>query len=211
MTLYDASAIARIEARLVRGDAPRPAFPVEPRRRAAVAVCLRARGGEAEVLLIRRAERKGDPWSGHAAFPGGRADPADPSIEATAVREAREEVGLDLAPPRARLLGRMPDQPGRAQGRWIGLAITPVVYEVQGDPSFTLDPAEVDCTLWVPLSALAGGRHAGRMVYWWRPVRRLPVPLPFLLPCWRIGGLTIWGLTHRMLAALLEIAGPGGR
>jgi 8-oxo-dGTP pyrophosphatase MutT (NUDIX family) len=200
--------IARIEARIARGEAPRVDFPVAPTRRAAVAVVLREGGTGAEVLLIKRAERAGDPWSGHVAFPGGRADPEDASIEATAEREAREEVGLDLAPPAARRIGRLPDHPGRAAGRWIGLAITPVLYQVVGDPPLALDRAEVEATFWAPLAALASGRHDGRMLHWWRPLRRLPLSLPFVLPCWRYEGFTIWGLTHRMLRGLLEVAGP---
>ncbi|MEP6687797.1 MAG: NUDIX domain-containing protein, partial [Gemmatimonadales bacterium] len=59
------------------------------------------------VLLIRRADRAGDPWSGHMALPGGRREETDPDLVATAVRETFEEVGLSLAP--ADLLGSLDD------------------------------------------------------------------------------------------------------
>src|SRR6478752_6570976 len=55
------------------------------------------------VLLIRRAERAGDPWSGHMALPGGRREPEDADLVETARRETFEEVGLQLA--RSDLLG----------------------------------------------------------------------------------------------------------
>ncbi|MCA9639821.1 MAG: NUDIX domain-containing protein, partial [Myxococcales bacterium] len=72
-------------------------------RFAAVAAVLRPTDADTEVLLIRRAEHEGDPWSGHMAFPGGRHDPTDPDLLTTARRETLEEVGLDLS-RRARLL-----------------------------------------------------------------------------------------------------------
>jgi hypothetical protein len=46
-------------------------------KRAAVALILQLREGELGVLMIRRAEREGDPWSGQMAFPGGRMEPRD--------------------------------------------------------------------------------------------------------------------------------------
>ena len=75
-----------------------------------MAAILRPGDPEPEVLLIRRAEKVGDPWSGHMAFPGGRADPRDPDLRATAVRETREEVGLDLEND-AELIGILDDIP----------------------------------------------------------------------------------------------------
>ncbi|MDP5071772.1 MAG: NUDIX domain-containing protein, partial [Congregibacter sp.] len=65
-------------------------------KRAAVALVLQLRDGELGVLMIRRAEREGDPWSGQMAFPGGRMDKTDANGYAVAVRETHEEVGLLL-------------------------------------------------------------------------------------------------------------------
>lgn len=64
---------------------------------AAVAVVLRERDHSAEILIIQRAENPGDYWSGHLALPGGRLDPDDSSLMATAAREVAEEVGIHLS------------------------------------------------------------------------------------------------------------------
>jgi hypothetical protein len=67
-------------------------------KRSAVAMILQVRDGELHILMIKRAEREGDPWSGHMAFPGGRMDKTDANGYAVAVRETSEEVGLALGP-----------------------------------------------------------------------------------------------------------------
>ena len=78
-----------------------------PDCRAAVAVICCEQAGALHLLFITRAQRAGDPWSGHLAFPGGRLDPDDADPRAAAERETREEIGLDLGPEE--YLGRLDD------------------------------------------------------------------------------------------------------
>src|SRR5437764_14849814 len=63
---------------------------------AAVAI-LQTREEEESILLMRRAEREGDSWSGHWSFPGGRRDHEDPDLLHTALRELAEECSIQLA------------------------------------------------------------------------------------------------------------------
>src|SRR5690349_19787236 len=85
-----------------RRDPPRTRFLME----AAVAIVLRGPSLDAaEVLLVRRAHRAGDPWSGDMAFPGGRRAPYDADALVTAMRETREEIGVAL--DSADLLGEL--------------------------------------------------------------------------------------------------------
>src|SRR5204863_9089886 len=87
--------LAAVRRALV-GHQPQPA-QAPGARPAAVSLVLVEGAEGAELLLIKRAERAGDPWSGQIALPGGRQDPGDADLLATAVRETREETGVDLA------------------------------------------------------------------------------------------------------------------
>lgn len=167
-------------------------------RQAAVAAILRAPpspGADAEVLLVRRAEHPGDPWSGHMAFPGGRRDPEDATLLDTAIRETREEIGLDLAEHGA-LLARLPDVPAMARGRRIGMVIAPFVFTLRATPELALNHELVEA-LWAPLGPLARGELDATHPYE-HEGRRLD------LPCYRVGERVVWGLTHRMLVLLFE-------
>jgi 8-oxo-dGTP pyrophosphatase MutT (NUDIX family) len=166
-------------------------------RFAAVAAILRERNDEAEVLLIRRAEHEGDPWSGHMAFPGGRHDPTDPDLLHTAVRETAEEIGLRLARD-ADLVGRLDDLEAVARGRKVGMIIAPFVFAVQGDAELSLNRDEVREALWTPLGPLARGERDATF-----PYRHDGGELS--LPAYDVEGRIVWGLTHRMLSALLEM------
>ncbi len=114
---------------------------------AAVLICLH----DDAVLLARRAVHPADPWSGHAALPGGRWEPADPSLLATALRETEEEVGFDpLA--HGSLLGALGTQVGRGR-RVDGARIAVFVAALDERPAIALS-RELESAHWVPLSAL---------------------------------------------------------
>src|SRR5690606_12995479 len=84
-------------ARALAGHVPREAERDEPFKEAAVALVFRPVGeADAELLLIRRATRSGDPWSGQIGLPGGNRSRVDQTLEDTAVRETAEELGIDL-------------------------------------------------------------------------------------------------------------------
>lgn len=184
-----------IEAAL--GSLPR-GEPEVADRHAAVALVLRQRDADVEALLIRRAERDGDPWSGHMALPGGRVEPGETPL-ATAVREAREEVGLDLG-SLGRYVGRLPEHHALSGGILRPLAVTPCVFALEAEPPpLDLDGSEVSEALWVSLGALRSGGLAARFT-WSRPGIAAMV-----LPCWDYDGRRIWGLTHRILTTLFGL------
>lgn len=66
--------------------------------------------GDPEVLFIKRAARKGDRWAGHVALPGGKRDSEDEDDKAAAVREASEEIGMDLNVESCLYVGNLPER-----------------------------------------------------------------------------------------------------
>ena len=160
--------------------------------RAAVALVFCAPPhAEPELLFIERARRGGDPWSGHMAFPGGRRDEADPDIAATAARETREEAGLALGGP----IARLDDQSGNPRTSNLGpLVISPFVYEVRERPLLAPN-GEVQSTVWSPVAWLVHPDAAAEVKF-----ERDSVQLAF--PGVRYDRYTVWGLTYRILVNL---------
>lgn len=66
--------------------------------------------GDPEILFIKRVSHAGDRWAGHIAFPGGKKEPSDVDDQAAAVRETKEEVGLDLETDHCLFVGKLPER-----------------------------------------------------------------------------------------------------
>ena len=166
----------------------------------AVAVVLRA-ADDLEVLLIRRTEREGDPWSGHVAFPGGRRSPGDIDLTATALRETEEETGIGIAHA-GRVLGSLDEvEPGTH--RLPPVIIAPFVIAVPHETIVVPNPAEVVDAEWVSLSALRRREAASEL-----RLRRNDVDMTF--PAIVHRDYVIWGLTHRILGQFLSVAAEAG-
>lgn len=164
--------------------------------RSAVAVLLRFERGQPDVLLMKRAERAEDRWSGHISLPGGRESPDDPDLLATAMRETDEELGVDLRGS-ARLIGRLQPLRAMAHGRVLPMVIAPFVF-VETRPVTIALGHEAQEAFWMPMELAASGAISGEYPYVLGPETRT-------LPCWNYQGHVVWGLTHRMLDDLLRL------
>lgn len=176
-----------------------PAAPEAEGDHAAVSLVLRA-GREIEVLLIRRAEAEGDPWSGHMALPGGRRDPLDESLLQTAIRETLEETGIRLNQGGVPLGPLAPLVPSTR--RLPPISIFPFVFGVPEGTRARAASPEVDEVIWTPISYLQS------------PQAYDTVEIPIgdenrSFPCLRVEGRIIWGLTYRILQDLFRVIREG--
>lgn len=163
------------------------------RRVAAVAVVLHDEPSP-RVLLMKRAERVGDPWSGHISLPGGGYQASDGELLTTAIRETREELGIELTG--ARLLGSFDALSPRLSGPG-EIAVTPFVFTTRA----VLEPVcgpEAVAAFWLPLELAASGALDGTYRV---PVRDVDYP------SWTYEGHVIWGLTLRILQVVIA-GGP---
>lgn len=169
--------------------------------RAAVTLILRKRPGEVggvEALFVRRARVEGDPWSGHVALPGGRADTEDADLLDTARRETLEETGLAL--DRDDCLGRLAEIHPRSP-HLPPICVTPFVAWLDGDREVTLNH-ELTGYVWIPISALSDPRYRSTLV------REVPSVREF--PSIDYEGHVIWGLTFAILEDFLDVVGGAG-
>lgn len=168
-------------------------------RKAAVAAVLREGvvSDGAELLLIRRAENPRDPWSGHMAFPGGRVEKSERTRDA-ALRETREEIGLDLT-VHGTPLGRLSPVATMGRGAPVPMVIHPYVYALSAtEPALTLNE-EVAAVVWVPLRFLLDRRRRETMEW------KVAGAISLTMPCYRWDGNVLWGLTLKMVDELLGL------
>jgi 8-oxo-dGTP pyrophosphatase MutT (NUDIX family) len=186
-----------IRRRLGERLSPLRNLPIEPDRipQAAVTLILREAAGAAQLLIIKRAERPGDHWSGHLALPGGRAQIEDDGLIVTATRETYEEVGINLFDG-GEFIGQLellvPTNPILPP-----LEIAPFV--AVAPPEFTVRLSEeVAHAFWIAVADLKReGRSAVYSMRFGEVVKKWPAYPTEAGP--------IWGITERILTNFLSL------
>lgn len=170
--------------------------------RAAVAIIFRVgHNRDGDVLIIERSRHPSDPWSGHLAFPGGKQETNDESLLATAVREVKEEVGLELLKS-ATLLGGLDHV--RARGSVANFSVAPYVFEMLDTSApLSVDSKEVQRCLWVPTGPLQRGEQDTEY-------RVNQGPLRFRMPAYEVHGRQLWGLSYQILSQAFRCMAPEG-
>ncbi|MFV2007252.1 MAG: CoA pyrophosphatase [Longimicrobiales bacterium] len=165
-----------------------------PSVQASVSLVLRE-APSLEVLLIKRAEAAGDPWSGQMALPGGRRDADDPTLLATAIRETVEETSVVLTGS-DHYLGAL-NHVAPWTSRIPRMTIYPFVFGVSGPTRAVPDGREVESVHWASIDALRDPANS-EFVEWTTPSG------PRTYPGFRVDGHVVWGLTYRILMDFLE-------
>ncbi len=169
---------------------PRLDIPAGARRAAVLVLLFPDADGEARLVLTERVTYDGL-HSGEVSFPGGKAEADDVDDRATALREAAEEVGLDVAAAAVRVVGALAPV-------WIPVSdfrIEPIVALTARRPALTADPAEVARILEPPVAAFLPAAPI-------EIVERTIGDWPLRYGGYRIDGLHVWGATARILGQL---------
>jgi 8-oxo-dGTP pyrophosphatase MutT (NUDIX family) len=145
-----------------------------------------------EILLIQRADREGDPWSGQIALPGGRRDSEDATLQDTAIRETFEETGLDLATDGV-VLGMLDELRPRTPVL-PPIIVTPFVFVVAGDKPLQISDELADA-FWVPWSTFENPTRLDESTVQVRGAS-------WTVTSYLVGQRVVWGMTERMLRQL---------
>jgi 8-oxo-dGTP pyrophosphatase MutT (NUDIX family) len=187
-----------------------PAIQAGELQQAAVAMILRSNRGAAEMLIIKRALRSGDHWSGNLALPGGRRQLEDSTLLDTAIRETAEEVGIDLRGDGASIIGRLETITTRS----------PMIPKVQVTPFVAIAPEaffvddqgtqaggmvlnhEVATAFWVPVEFLIQRGRSEKFTLTWMGQERE-------WPAYPTEHGVIWGMTEAMVSEFLALLEQG--
>ena len=162
---------------------------------AAVMILLFIRDGSWHTVLMKRPEYTGA-HSNQISLPGGKFEKGDAGPEETALRETREETGIDVS--RIRILGKL----SRLHIPVSGIEVQPVVGYYPGYPDFQPDPSEVAYLIETPLEDLLDPRNI-------REKSRTLMCKLVRVPYFQIGREHIWGATAMILSEFLEVVRKG--
>lgn len=184
--------LARLAAELRSKPGALAAEDGAPRRAAVAAIFRAPPESPLEILLILRAEHEGDPWSGQIALPGGRQEAEDATLQDTAIRETREETGIDLSRD-GQVLGTLDEVRPRTPAL-PSIIVTPYVAVVRADAAMQ-GSEEVAEAFWVPWSIFGDALGIQESAVTVRGAE-------WRVASYVVGRHVVWGLTERILRQL---------
>ena len=153
---------------------------------AAVALLLKPKRSDFDLLLVKRVENPSDSWSGQMALPGGKREPKDASLKDTVMRETLEETGVELSQCRfLGVLGAVRSEPKP------DFKILPFVVLLENEPRLKLNKAELERFMWVPYEEVVGSKGVVEFSFG-------------KFPAYIFADAVVWGITYRILSEFLE-------
>lgn len=153
---------------------------------AAVALLLKPRRGDVDLLLVKRVENPLDTWSGQMALPGGKREPKDLSLKDTVLRETLEETGVAIDP--CQFLGVLDAVRSEPKPDF---KILPFVALLEGEPQLKLNKAELESFIWVPYEEVVQSRGVAKFSFG-------------KVPAYIFADAIVWGVTYKILSELVK-------
>ena len=155
---------------------------------AAVTLLLKPTANDFEILLVKRAKRTADSWSGQMAFPGGKRESQDQNLKATAIRETQEETDIDVA--KSRFLGVLNTVQSVPRGDF---RILPFVAVLDMEPQIKLNISELEWHIWVPYERLIKSEGITAELGYGH------------VPAFLLENVVVWGITYKILSEFIKI------
>ena len=153
---------------------------------AAVALLLKPKRNDFDVLLVKRVKNPSDPWSGQMALPGGKREPKDASLKDTVMRETLEETGVELS--QCRFLGVL--NAVRSEPK-PDFKILPFVMLLEDEPQLKLNKAELETFIWVPYEEVVLSKGTAEFSFG-------------KVPAYIFADAIVWGVTYKILSDFVK-------
>ena len=160
---------------------------------AAVALLLKSKRSDFDVLFVKRVKNPSDPWSGQMALPGGKRESKDASLKDTVLRETLEETGIKL--DRYRFLGVLTAVKSEPKPE---INILPFVVLLEDEPKLKLNKAELETFIWVPYEEIV--QSQGMVEFSFGKV-----------PAFILADAVVWGVTYKILSKIVKAVEEASR
>jgi 8-oxo-dGTP diphosphatase len=153
---------------------------------AAVALLLKSKRGDYDVLFVKRIENPSDPWSGQMALPGGKREPKDKDLKDTVMRETMEETGIKL--DECRFLGVLTAISSEPKPE---IKVLPFIVLLEDEPKLKLNKEELESFIWVPFKEIVQSK--GTVEFSFGKV-----------PAYIFADAIVWGVTYKIISNFIQ-------
>jgi 8-oxo-dGTP diphosphatase len=158
----------------------------EQNANAAVALLLKPRLNDFDLLLVKRVENPSDPWSGQMALPGGKLEPRDTCLKDTVMRETLEETGITL--DKCSFLGVL--NAVRSEPK-PDFKILPFVIQLEHEPKLKLNRKELEKFIWIPYEEVLLSKGIAEFGFG-------------KVPAYIFADAIVWGVTYKILSDFIK-------